>query len=129
MRNRLSLPLVALQGTMIMFNSYHLNMSEDFWKQPRKFDPSRFLATSDTGKTVLTKPDNFFPFSCGRRACLGYKMVTAITFTIVANVCLKYVMSAVDSKQVSEQLCPKGSLALCPDHTFELQLTKRVASK
>lgn len=124
------------EGTMILFNSYNLNMSEAFWTEPKKFNPMRFLVKNQpdncnnneaeaTERYVINKPENFFPFSCGRRACLGYKMVTTITFSAIANLCLKFKLSPRDEADVMKQLKPKGSLALCPDNCFDLILTPR----
>lgn len=140
-------------GTMVMFNTYHLNMSSKYWVNPQKFNPKRFLVKSgsrdqktqsnseertennnqnDDEDDVLgeswqiLKPDHFFPFSCGRRACLGYKMVTYISFCAVANLCYKFKIGSNDLIQIEKDLTPKGSLALSPDNSYELTLTPRI---
>ncbi|KAI1305954.1 Cytochrome P450 -like protein [Halotydeus destructor] len=117
-------------GTMVMFNGYHLNMSDKYWTEPKKYNPKRFLVKSGSNNNTdceyqISKPEYFMPFSCGRRACLGYKMVTHVSFTAIANICLKYKMSPQSADDVAKQLTPKGSLALCPDNTFKLNLEPR----
>lgn len=91
---------------------------EEYWNQKWILEPGF--------KFQVSKPDHFFPFSFGRRACLGYKMVTFISFSILANLCLKYKLLPVGSlESVQKQLEPKGSLALSPDDCFQLQLIPR----
>lgn len=99
------------KGTMILFNIYHLNLSEKLYPNPFKFDPKRFI--TDDGSVL--KPDHFFPFSHGRRSCLGYKMVNTIISTTVANLLLEYRLTSLsleNHKQIERMLQPKGSLAL-----------------
>ena len=91
---------------------------EEYWNQKWILEPGF--------KFQVSKPDHFFPFSFGRRACLGYKMVTFISFSILANLCLKYKLVPVGSLElVQRQLEPKGSLALSPDDCFQLELIPR----
>ncbi|RWS10290.1 ecdysone biosynthesis protein-like protein [Dinothrombium tinctorium] len=121
------------KDTMIMFNSYHLNTSSQFWEDPKEFNPNRFLVAeqenSDSESAYrLNKPDYFFPFSFGKRACLGYKMVSTITFMGVTNLVLNFEISAnqLNQSKIEEQLASKGCLALHCDDCFELILTPRV---
>src|SRR5438477_356561 len=99
---------------MVLFNTYHLNLSEKYWSEPLKFKPSRFVSNNGN-VSHISKPDHFFPFSSGRRACLGYKMVQTISFTTIANLVLNFKMSPISDEQRHEmhrQLAPKGCLAL-----------------
>ena len=48
------------KNTHILSNLYGIHMDENTWKNPEKFDPTRFLKD---GK--LNKSDNFMPFSVG----------------------------------------------------------------
>ncbi|CAG2174340.1 unnamed protein product, partial [Oppiella nova] len=116
------------KGTMILFNTYYLNMSAEYWSDPQQFKPSRFVSSSGS-VSHISKPDHFFPFSSGRRACLGYKMVQTITFTAIANLVLNFEISALNDEQRSEmsrQLAPKGCLALdLSDKCFKVSLSPR----
>jgi len=152
------------KGTMILFNTYILNTSEKYWKEPEKFDPKRFLVkkgedVSDevdlteedqntnfneenetqeyeglkVGQSRIRKPEFFIPFSLGRRACLGYKMVMSCSFVSVANLCDKYVLSLEPGmdEEVMRQLKPNGNVALPLDYgqqgmkCFGIKLTPR----
>ena len=140
------------KDTIVLFNTYILNMSEELWENPKEFNPKRFLVAKDAtgeegdeysdidvggeedpkfkgsnangkrstlggevGDWKLLKPDYFLPFSCGRRACLGYKMVMYCAFVAIANLCSKFVLTPEDEeavKDIKHQLRPHGNIAL-----------------
>lgn len=121
------------KGTMILFNTYHLNVSEEYWEEPVRFNPSRFLSGKEPdvqrADVHIMKPDHFFPFSSGRRACLGYKMVKTIAFVVIANLVLNFKMFPINDterKKMENQLEPTGCLALPPDGCFKVALSSRV---
>jgi len=45
--------------------------SPDYWDQPEKFRPERFLERSPEGELRLVKKDQFVPYGLGRRVCMG----------------------------------------------------------
>lgn len=128
-----------------MFNCYNLNMSEDYHFEPKTYEPTRFLAPIQSETTPIKspfvrsyrpieflkykvqKPEHYFPFSWGKRACLGYKMVQTITFCSVANLMLNYSIRPVQGgyTELEKQLQPKGCLALRVDDCYDLQLVPR----
>ena len=120
------------KGTMVLFNVYHLNLSPDLWPGPDpdgggplSFRPSRFV----TPEGNVLKPDYFFPFSHGRRSCLGYKMVNTVLFSTVANLLLGYRIEAgseANRARMAEMLAPRGSIALpCDGSCYDLTLVPR----
>ena len=113
------------KNTMVLFNIYHLNLSPDHWKESTKFNPSRFV----TAEGNVIKPDFFFPFSHGRRSCLGYKMVNTIIFCTVANLLLHYRLESgnqYNTDRINDLLLPRGSIALPLDKScYTLQLVRR----
>ncbi|XP_070575497.1 steroid 17-alpha-hydroxylase/17,20 lyase-like [Ptychodera flava] len=56
------------KGTQIWTNLWKVHMDENYWKEPLKFRPERFL---DEDGQALPKQDSFLPFSAGRRVCVG----------------------------------------------------------
>lgn len=56
------------KGTMVMINHWGLHRDPNYWKDPEKFNPERFL--DENGKLSM-KPESWLPFSAGRRVCLG----------------------------------------------------------
>lgn len=118
------------KGTTVLFNNYHLNLSETLWKDPLKFDPTRFLerCQDSFGEETfkLNIPKHFMPFSVGMRQCLGYKMVETTTIVAAASICRKFRIKANDEALVRRLLAPKGSVALNPDaECFDFKLYPR----
>ncbi|XP_054161103.1 cytochrome P450 307a1-like [Oppia nitens] len=125
------------KGTMVLFNTYYLNMSDKYWSEPQEFRPQRFVSKSYGNASHISKPDHFFPFSSGRRSCLGYKMVQTIAFAALANLVLNFQLTpatesttgaAADSgaDKIRSQLAPKGCLALdLSDNCFQVALSPR----
>lgn len=104
------------KGTTILFNVYNLNLSPEFWHEPRKFNPRRFLKFDlETKTNKLSLPSNFNPFSVGLRTCLGRKMVESITVTAIANLCKNFVITSSDVELTQKLLAPLGTIALDPD--------------
>ncbi|XP_054715573.1 cytochrome P450 307a1-like [Uloborus diversus] len=64
------------KDSMVMFNTYDINMDPQLWDEPRKFKPERFI--SSTGS--ISKPDFFIPFGTGKRTCLGDGLVKSTLF-------------------------------------------------
>ncbi|XKL59152.1 hypothetical protein PGB90_000168 [Kerria lacca] len=100
------------KGTLIFLNNYELNYSPELWENPEEFYPERFLIDG-----YLVKPDHFFPFSSGRRSCIGYKMVQLLSFSIVSLTLQKFQIKPVEGCSYE---VPVGNLALSYD-TFKFQ--------
>ena len=96
------------KDTVIFVNNHNLNMSEELWEQPDKYNPDRFLDTQGD----FTKPSHFQPFSMGKRSCMGYKMVHNVAFSLVANLMMQF-----DIRQpgCDPEKIPLGMLALPPE--------------
>ncbi|XP_018568738.1 cytochrome P450 307a1-like [Anoplophora glabripennis] len=103
------------KGTMVFLNNYELNVGEDYWNNPEKFMPERFLTHSGR----VTKPGHFIPFSTGKRTCIGQRLVQCFSFIILATILQHYDVSA-----GSEMEMKPGCVAVPPD-CFKLVLTPR----
>lgn len=98
------------KGTLIFLNNFQLNYCPKLWQNPEEFNPDRFL---HNGR--LTKPEHFFPFSTGRRSCMGYKMVHLISFLLTTLTLQKYEIQPASGFSYDLTV---GSLAL-PYETFK----------
>ncbi|XP_035208263.1 vitamin D 25-hydroxylase-like [Stegodyphus dumicola] len=58
------------KGTDIIPNIWAVHNDPEYWKEPEKFNPQRFLV-EENGKLTATKPEGYIPFSIGRRNCPG----------------------------------------------------------
>lgn len=70
------------KGTHVLPLLWAVHMDPNRWSCPDVFDPSRFI--DKTGRII--KPDNFIPFSTGRRMCLGDSLARMEIFLIFACV-------------------------------------------
>nr|QST15038.1 CYP307A1 protein [Diaphanosoma celebensis] len=104
------------EGTMVFLNNYELNVSSDYWEQPLVFDPSRFIKN---GKIV--KPEYFIPFSTGKRACMGYRLVQHVSFVALATLLQSFDVSVPNADKIQ---LPKACVAVHPD-AFHVVLTPR----
>lgn len=69
------------KGTLIQGNSRGTLLNEEAgWKNPKTFDPERFMKDG-----ALNIPDNYIPFGLGKRRCLGDILARANIFLIVAS--------------------------------------------
>lgn len=60
-------------GTIIIPFFYGLHRHADYWEEPDRFRPERFLADNGT----LKKTGNYFPFGAGPRLCVGNNFAMA----------------------------------------------------
>ena len=108
------------KDTVIFINNHLMNMSPELWEEPEKYMPTRFL----DGSGDFTKPAHFQPFSMGKRACMGYKMVQHVSFSIVSNLMANFDLS---EPSTSPQTISLGMLALPPE-PFEFILKPAAAA-
>eukprot|EP00058_Branchiostoma_floridae_P004126 XP_002589614.1 hypothetical protein BRAFLDRAFT_81582 [Branchiostoma floridae] len=68
--------------TQVIGNIWSAQMDPEFWPNPEKFDPRRFL---DSDGKVVTRPESFMPFSMGRRVCLGEQLAKMELFLLFSS--------------------------------------------
>ena len=107
------------KGTMIMLNNFDLNTSPKLWNNPEKFHPERFLTDSGT----FRKPAHFLPFSTGKRACMGYKMVERITEGMLIAIIKDFDIVSLENPNV----LPRSCVAVHPDTDIRIHFIRRVA--
>ena len=70
------------KNTTVMSNSYQIMNDETYWKEPERFNPSRFL--DDSG--AFHADERVIVFGLGKRYCLGQSLAEKeffLFFTIV----------------------------------------------
>lgn len=95
------------KGTVVFLNNYALNMSTDYWQEPEAFQPERFLKNG-----AFSRPAHFLPFSTGKRACVGSKILMHVCFVTLVNIMQKYTVTI----PTNEDIClPVGKLSVVGD--------------
>ncbi|XP_072143618.1 cytochrome P450 2A11-like [Dermacentor andersoni] len=75
-------------GTTVVPNLWAVHNDPKLWKEPSKFDPSRFIG--EDGSLVQPKPEYLIPFSVGKRMCPGEKLSMVEMFLYITYVLQKY---------------------------------------
>ena len=80
-------PYRVPQDTIIFVNLWAINHDERVFKDPYKFDPSRFI---DENGEVNRARFSSLPFSTGTRKCLGHLLAQLQLFLLVGGIVQKY---------------------------------------
>ena len=100
---------------MLFINNHELNMSAKYWgDDANEFRASRFLVprgerpeSNTDDDLVFRRPTHFAPFSIGKRACMGYKLIETITLVLIVALFKNYDISLSEEPKVA-----RGQLAL-----------------
>ncbi|XP_065289856.2 cytochrome P450 2C20-like isoform X2 [Dermacentor albipictus] len=79
------------KGTVILANFWAAHFDPKFWKDPTKFDPTRFL--NHDGTLMARKPEYLLPFSMGKRTCPGEVLATVEIFLGVTSLLQRFRVS------------------------------------
>jgi len=74
--------------TIVMTNIWGVHHDVESWKDPFDFKPERFI---QDGKTF--RPQEFIPFSFGKRNCPGEDMAIMTVFLYFASIMQRYTIS------------------------------------
>lgn len=124
----------VLKDTIIFINNYELNSSEKYWKDPKEFNPERFLESVPAHKVKKDSPPNspsilrvkkniphFLPFSVGKRTCIGQNLVRNYSFLLLTNILENFDVAS----DHPENLKMYPSCVALPPETYALKLTPR----
>lgn len=108
---------VIPKNTMLILNLYACHHDREYWGDPEKFRPERFLCEDE--KSVV-KHDAFLGFSIGKRACLGEKLARDELFLFITTIFQQYRV-AVDPENPNPTYDPIVSFLLTTQpHNFVL---------
>jgi len=108
-----------MKGTEIRLSTYNLHRQSQYYKDPLKFSPERFLDHS-----TRPPPFSYLPFGSGPRSCLGQQFAL-----LEAKVVLSSFLQHFTFKFIEEQkIAPLVSLTLRPKYGIKLALSLRQRS-
>ena len=76
------------KDTTVFINLWGINHDPDWWDEPFKFKPERFL--DERGEFVPLSSMSYLPFSTGRRVCLGESLSNAVLYLFVSSLLHKF---------------------------------------
>ncbi|MDJ0516573.1 MAG: cytochrome P450 [Trichodesmium sp. MO_231.B1] len=124
----LGMPRVALKddeiqgyfipkGTTFIIAQYFIFRHPDFWDNPEKFDPDRFLP-----EKVKQRPKfAFFPFGAGQHICIGKNLALMESTIILAAIMQKFHIQLVPNQSI--EIDPRFSLR--PKYGIKVRVRKR----
>ncbi len=77
--NYCSINVNLFSDSYVFYNIYYFHNDPEYWGDPEKFRPERFLEQVD-GTTKLVKHERLVPFGFGRRICMGESLAKAELF-------------------------------------------------
>ncbi|GAU95786.1 hypothetical protein RvY_07343 [Ramazzottius varieornatus] len=87
------------KNTLVISNLYAVHHDPQLWKNPKKFDPTRFI--DNAGNFV--KSPYVIPFSLGKRACLGENLAQMEMFLFFTNLLHKFDLVVPQGTTVSSE--------------------------
>jgi pentalenene oxygenase len=103
-------------GSIVIFSPYILHRRPDFYPQPDRFDPGRWLAPAQ----AAAHRASFLPFGAGATRCIGEDFGVAEATLILASVAARWNLS----RQVGATVSPAARAVLVP-RAFPVRLSRR----
>jgi cytochrome P450 len=102
--------------TTVVVNLHSAHMDPDVWQQPDQFRPERFLDDSD----FLVNQGKVFPFSVGKRSCLGQQLARQEVFLFTATLLQQFDIRPPEGQKHIDDTWKFAFLASPPEFTVRL---------
>ena len=104
-------------GMNMVVPIFHFHWSERYWREPQKFDPSRFTAENRPSADGMT----YFPFGAGPRSCVGnhFALQELTIMTVLFYRCFRFRLAA------GFKIEPDPLITLRPRHGLRMNLELR----
>lgn len=103
------------RGTFVFLSPYHIQRHERFWKDPEKFDPTRFLE----GGSAPDHRGAYLPFGLGPHLCLGKHYGLMLGQTFMAEILRRFRVRLAPGAS----LTPKAMVTIQPKHEVFAEVT------
>lgn len=111
--------MVLPAGCSAVLGIINVQRNPQYWKDPLKFDPERFLPPRSDG----IQPGSYIPFSWGPRNCIGPKYAMMAMKSIITAVIRNYTVSC--GYKTIEEIELKTNLVVRPTYGFKVTFHKR----
>jgi cytochrome P450 len=87
------------EGSVVILSQYVTHRDARWFPEPERFDPERWRAAAKA-----TRPRfSYFPFSAGRRSCLGEAFANVEGMLCLATIAQKWTLRTVESQRITLQ--------------------------
>lgn len=107
------------KGSTVLLSQWVTHRREDFWPDPERFDPDRFLPEPTKARHRYA----YFPFSAGPRTCIGNQFSLVEGVLVLAAVCQRYRLAPIPGHVV----VPDVQVTYRPTGGLPMTRTKRVS--
>ena len=107
------------KGSNIIMSTYVVHRHPDFWDEPERFDPDRFLPERAQGRHRYA----YIPFGGGPRLCIGSNFAMMEAQLILATITQRYRLEHVPNRPVLAE----SLITLRPKHGLPMTLTPRTS--
>jgi cytochrome P450 len=98
------------RNTTVLIGLQSVHMDGEFWSEPEKFKPERFLDENMKTKNI----DRLLSFGAGRRKCLGDQLARHAIFTYYCGILQKFKLKTSEKDLPSLNLAPGITLSPRP---------------
>ncbi|XP_035742921.1 cytochrome P450 4C1-like, partial [Vespa mandarinia] len=105
--------LTIPKGSTAVFFIYKTHRNEKYWPQPLLFDPDRFLPGRNSSAC-------FFPFSYGKRNCIG-QIFAMLEMKIIITTLIRRFIIKIDQPKAIEEISIKMDVTLKPAKPIRLK--------
>jgi cytochrome P450 len=107
------------RGSRLLFSPFLLHRNPRFWREPEKFDPTRFT----NGHSV---PDGvpkyaYLPFGAGPRSCIGSRMAW-LEMGVILGMLVAQCRWTIQTLANESALIPQGSFKIRLSHPLRVQM-------
>ena len=110
---------VIAKGSRLLFSPFLLHRNPRFWREPEKFDPTRFTAAFTA--PVGVPKYGYLPFGAGPRSCIGSRMAW-IEMRIILSMLLGQCRLKIQKPPRGSPLTPQGSFKIRLDQPLFVQM-------
>ncbi|XP_067140678.1 cytochrome P450 3A31-like [Centruroides vittatus] len=101
------------KGVTIVIPVRNLHKDSNYWNEPEKFNPDRFLSKN----AGLIDPSIYQPFGIGPRNCIGMRTAEIVMKLILANLIRRYKLELYENSEIQEDfsifiLRPKNGIMI-----------------
>ena len=105
------------RGTTVLISQFVLHRNPEFFPEPLRFDPDRFLPAAKAARAKFT----YLPFGAGPRQCIGEAFAWMEGVLVLATIAQKWRLRLAPNAKIK----PQPLITLRPKYGMPMTLTKR----